>query len=126
MEKRPIAVSYAAVIGDHFKLKSGKFKPLCAQCVYDFLFEEELIQMEWLSCSLDRNSTQNLAKILADDFLTFYDAYKLSKNWKELVWKNKTEYIPLLINNLFESIPCRCATLSALQGKYTSNNNNFH
>ncbi|GFX52035.1 transposable element Tcb2 transposase [Trichonephila clavipes] len=49
---RPIAVPYAAAIGDDFILMDDNCRPHRANLVEDFLFEEGIVRMEWPACVL--------------------------------------------------------------------------
>ncbi|GFW98889.1 transposable element Tcb2 transposase [Trichonephila clavipes] len=57
---RPIAVPYAAAIGDDFILMDDNCRPHRANLVEDILFEEEMVRMEWPVCSLDRNPIEHV------------------------------------------------------------------
>ncbi|GFY15957.1 transposable element Tcb2 transposase [Trichonephila clavipes] len=52
---RPIVVPYAAAIGDDFILMDYNCRPHRANLVEDFFFEEEIVRMEWPTCSTDMN-----------------------------------------------------------------------
>ncbi|GFV73306.1 transposable element Tcb2 transposase [Trichonephila clavipes] len=57
---RPIVVPYAAAIGDDFILMDDNCRPHRANLVEDFLFEEEIVRMEWLACSPDMNPIKHV------------------------------------------------------------------
>ncbi|GFV56579.1 transposable element Tcb1 transposase [Trichonephila clavipes] len=57
---RPIVVPYAAAIGDDFILMDDNCRPHRANLVEDFLFEEEIVRMEWLASSPDRNPIEHV------------------------------------------------------------------
>ncbi|GFU74381.1 transposable element Tcb2 transposase [Trichonephila clavipes] len=55
---KPIVVPYAAAIGDDFILMYDNCRPHRANLVEDFLFEEEIVRMEWPASSPDMNSIE--------------------------------------------------------------------
>ncbi|GFU85625.1 transposable element Tcb2 transposase [Trichonephila clavipes] len=57
---RLIAVPYAATIGDDFILMDDNCRPHHANLVEDFLFEEEIIRMEWPVSSSDMNPIEHV------------------------------------------------------------------
>ncbi|GFX13320.1 transposable element Tcb2 transposase [Trichonephila clavipes] len=57
---RPIAVLYAAVIGDDFILMDDDCRPHRANLVEDILFEDEIVRMEWPVCSPDMNPIEHI------------------------------------------------------------------
>ncbi|GFV38480.1 transposable element Tcb2 transposase [Trichonephila clavipes] len=57
---RPIIVPYAAAIGDDFILMDDNCRPHHANLVEDFLFEEEIVRMEWPACSPDMNPIEHI------------------------------------------------------------------
>ncbi|GFX65399.1 transposable element Tcb1 transposase [Trichonephila clavipes] len=57
---RPIVVPYAAAIGDDFILMDDNCRPHRANLVEDFLFEEVIVEMEWLACSPDMNPVEHV------------------------------------------------------------------
>ncbi|GFS67275.1 transposable element Tcb2 transposase [Trichonephila clavipes] len=57
---RPIVVPYAATISDYFILMDDNCKPHRANLVEDFIFEEEIVRMEWPVCSPDMNPIEHV------------------------------------------------------------------
>ncbi|GFV20851.1 transposable element Tcb2 transposase [Trichonephila clavipes] len=57
---RPIVVPYAVAIGDDFILMDDKCGPHRDNLVEDFLFEEEIVQMEWPACSPHMNPIEHV------------------------------------------------------------------
>ncbi|GFS95157.1 transposable element Tcb2 transposase [Trichonephila clavipes] len=57
---RPIVVLYAAAIGEDFILMDDNCRPHRANLVEDFLFEKEIVRMEWPACSPDKNPIENV------------------------------------------------------------------
>ncbi|GFT82530.1 transposable element Tcb2 transposase [Trichonephila clavipes] len=57
---RPIVVPYAAAIGDDFILMDDNCRPHHANLVEDFLFEKEIVRMEWPKFSPDMNPIEHV------------------------------------------------------------------
>ncbi|GFX47169.1 transposable element Tcb2 transposase [Trichonephila clavipes] len=57
---RPIVVPYAAAIGDDFILMDDNCSPPRANLVEDFLFEEEIVGMEWPACFPDMDPIEHV------------------------------------------------------------------
>ncbi|GFV80147.1 transposable element Tcb2 transposase [Trichonephila clavipes] len=87
---RPIVVPYAAAIGYDFILMDDNSRPHRANLVEDSLFEERIVRMEWPACSPDMNPIEHVWDAVGRRVANH--PHKLSKNWKELFWKNGTEY----------------------------------
>ncbi|GFV01424.1 transposable element Tcb2 transposase [Trichonephila clavipes] len=91
---RPIAVSYAAAIGDDFILMDDNCGPHRANLGNNSLFEEGIVRMEWPACSPDMNPIGALLE-----------------EW---------DRIPqLVINSLIDSMPQRGSMLLAVRGNHT-------
>ncbi|GFX44148.1 transposable element Tcb2 transposase [Trichonephila clavipes] len=61
---RPIVVPYAAGIGDDFILMDDNCRPHRANLVEVSLFEEEIVRMEWPTCSPDMNPIEHVSDAL--------------------------------------------------------------
>ncbi|GFU73415.1 transposable element Tcb2 transposase [Trichonephila clavipes] len=57
---RPIVVPYAAAIRDDFILKDDNCRPHRANLVEDFLFEKEIVRMEWPACAPDTKPIEHV------------------------------------------------------------------
>ncbi|GFW59626.1 transposable element Tcb2 transposase [Trichonephila clavipes] len=77
---RPIAVSYAAAIGDDFILMDDNCRPHRANLVEDFLFEEGIVLMEWPACSPDINPIEHVWDAVGRRVAGRQPPHKLSKN----------------------------------------------
>ncbi|GFV45088.1 transposable element Tcb2 transposase [Trichonephila clavipes] len=104
---RPIVVPYAAAIGDDFILMDDNCRPHRANLVEDFLFEEEIVQMEWPACSPDMNPIEHvwdaLGRRVAGRQLHPQTLQELEKALLE-EWNRIPQ---LVINSLIDSMPQR-------------------
>ncbi|GFV84979.1 hypothetical protein TNCV_838531 [Trichonephila clavipes] len=66
-------------------------RPRRANLVEDFRFEEGIVRMEWPAFSPDMNPKGTFDTLYEDELLAANHPHKLSKIWKELIWKSGTE-----------------------------------
>ncbi|GFT69702.1 transposable element Tcb2 transposase [Trichonephila clavipes] len=94
---KPIAVSYAAAIGDDFILMDYNSRPYHANLVEDFLFEEGMTSC-WPTTTPE--TLQELERALLEEW------YRIHQ---------------LVINSLIDSMPQKCSTLLVVRGNHTPN-----
>ncbi|GFV10599.1 transposable element Tcb2 transposase [Trichonephila clavipes] len=116
---RPSVVPYAAAIGDDFILMDDNCRPPRANLVEDFLFEEEIVRMEWPSCSPDMNPIEHVWDALGRRVAVRQPSPQTLQE-QERAFLEEWDRIPqLVINNLIDSMPQRCSTLLAVRGNHT-------
>ncbi|GFV16657.1 transposable element Tcb2 transposase [Trichonephila clavipes] len=116
---RPIVVTYAAAIGEDFILMDDNCRPHRANLVEDFLFEEEIVRMEWPACSPDMNPIENVWDALGRRVAGRQPPPKTLQELERALLEEWDRIPQLVINSLIDSIPQRCSTLLAVRGNHT-------
>ncbi|GFW99330.1 transposable element Tcb2 transposase [Trichonephila clavipes] len=116
---RPIVVPYAAAIGDDFILLDGNCRPHRANLAEDFLFEEGIVRMEWLACSLDMNLIEHVWDALGRRVAGRQLRPKTLQELERALLEEWDRISQLMINSLIDSMPQRCSTLLAVRGNHT-------
>ncbi|GFW63205.1 transposable element Tcb2 transposase [Trichonephila clavipes] len=117
---RPIVVLYAAAIGDDFILMDDNFRPLHANLVEDFLFEEGIVRMEWPACSPDMIPIEHVWNALGIRVAGHQPPLQTLQELERALLEDWDRIPQLVINSLIDSIPQRCSTLLAFRGNHTS------
>ncbi|GFT46373.1 transposable element Tcb2 transposase [Trichonephila clavipes] len=116
---RPIAVPYAAAIGDDFILMDDNCRPHHANLVEDFLFEEGIVRMEWSACSLDMNPIEHVWDALGRRVSGRQPPPQTLQELERALLEEWDRIPQLVINSLIDSMPQRCSTLLAVRGNHT-------
>ncbi|GFU03289.1 transposable element Tcb2 transposase [Trichonephila clavipes] len=106
---RPIAVPYAAAIGDDFILMDDNCRPHRANLVEDFLFEEGIVRMEWLACSPDMNPIEHVWDALGRRVAGRQPPPQTLQEQERALLEEWDRIPQLVINNLIDSMPQRCS-----------------
>ncbi|GFU76095.1 transposable element Tcb2 transposase [Trichonephila clavipes] len=102
---RPIVVTYAAAIGDDFILMDDSCRPLCANLVEDFLFEEGIVRMEWLACSPDMNPIEHIWDALGRQVADRKPPPQTLQELERALLEEWDRIPQLVINSLIETLP---------------------
>ncbi|GFY26022.1 transposable element Tcb2 transposase [Trichonephila clavipes] len=116
---RPIAVPYAASIGDAFILMDDNCRPHRANLVEDFLFEEGIVRREWQVCSLDMNPIEHVWDALGRRVAGRQTPPQTLQELERALLEEWDRIPHLVINSLIDSMPQRCSTLLAVRGNNT-------
>ncbi|GFW26136.1 transposable element Tcb2 transposase [Trichonephila clavipes] len=104
---RPIVVPYAAAIGDDFILMDNNCRPHCANLVEDFLFEEEIVRMEWPACSPDMNPIQHVWDALGRRVAGHQPPRQTLQELERALLEEWDRIPQLMINSFIDSMPQR-------------------
>ncbi|GFW93254.1 transposable element Tcb2 transposase [Trichonephila clavipes] len=102
---RPIAVPYAAAIGDAFILMDDNCGPHCANLVEDFFFEEGIVRMEWSACSPDMNPIQHVWDALGRRVAGHQPPPQTLQELERALLEEWDRIPHLVINSLIDSMP---------------------
>ncbi|GFW11956.1 transposable element Tcb2 transposase [Trichonephila clavipes] len=116
---RPIVVPYAAAIGDDFILMEDNCRPLRANLVEDFLFEEGIARMEWPACSPDMNPIEHVWDALGKRVAGRQPPPQTFQELEGALLEEWDKIPQLVINSLIDSMPQWCSTLLAVHGNHT-------
>ncbi|GFX12765.1 transposable element Tcb2 transposase [Trichonephila clavipes] len=116
---RPIVVPYAAAIGVVFILMDDNCRPHRANLVEDFLFEEEIVRMEWPACSPDMNPIEHVWDALGRRVAGHQPPPQTLQELERALLEEWDRIPQLVINSLIDSMPQTCSTLLAVCGNHT-------
>ncbi|GFV71926.1 transposable element Tcb1 transposase [Trichonephila clavipes] len=116
---RPIVVPYAAAIGDDFILMDDNCRPHRANLVEDFLFEEEIVRIEWPACSPDMNPIEHVWDALGRRVAGLQPPPQTLQELERAILEEWDRIPQLVINSLIESMSQRCSALLAVHGNHT-------
>ncbi|GFU74551.1 transposable element Tcb2 transposase [Trichonephila clavipes] len=116
---RHIVVPYAAAIGDDFILMDDTCNPHRANLVEDSLCEEGIVRMEWPACSPDMNPIDHVWVALGRRVAGHQPPPQTLQELERGLLEEWDRIPQLVINNLIDSMPQRCATLLAVHGNHT-------
>ncbi|GFY22508.1 transposable element Tcb2 transposase [Trichonephila clavipes] len=114
-----IVVPYAAAIGDDFILMDDNCRPLCANLVEDFLFEEGIVRMEWPASSPDMNPTENVWDALGRRVAGHQPPPQTLQELERALLEEWDRKPQLVINSLIDFMHQRCSALLAVRGNHT-------
>ncbi|GFY22509.1 transposable element Tcb2 transposase [Trichonephila clavipes] len=114
-----IVVPYAAAIGDDFILMDDNCRPLCANLVEDFLFEEGIVRMEWPASSPDMNPTENVWDALGRRVAGHQPPPQTLQELERALLEEWDRKPQLVINSLIDFMPQWCSALLAVRGNHT-------
>ncbi|GFX97189.1 transposable element Tcb2 transposase [Trichonephila clavipes] len=117
---RPIAVPYAAAIGDDFLLMDDNCRPNRPNLVEDFLYEERIEQMEWPACSPDMNLIEHVWDALGRRVAGRQPPPQTLQELERALLEEWDRIPQLVINSLIDSMPQMCSTLLTVRGNHTS------
>ncbi|GFV41702.1 transposable element Tcb2 transposase [Trichonephila clavipes] len=120
---RLIVVPYAAAIGDDFILIDDNCRPHRANLVEDFLFEEEIVQMEWPACSPDMNPIEHVWDALGRRVAGRQPPPQTLEELERALLEEWDRIPQLVINSLIDSMPQKCSTLLTVRGNHTPTEN---
>ncbi|GFV61028.1 transposable element Tcb1 transposase [Trichonephila clavipes] len=116
---RPSVVPYAAAIGDDFILMDDNCRPHHANLVEDFLFEEEIVRVEWPACSPDLNPIEHVWDTLGRRVAGRQPPLQTLQELEIALLEEWYRIPQLVINSLIDSMPQKCSTLLAVRGNHT-------
>ncbi|GFS79779.1 transposable element Tcb2 transposase [Trichonephila clavipes] len=116
---RPIVVPYAAAIGDDFILMNDNCRPPHANLVEDFLFEEEIVRMEWPACFPDMDPIEHVWDALGRRVADHQPPSQTLQELERAILEEWDRIPQLVINTHIDSMPHRCSTLLYVRGNHT-------
>ncbi|GFX00144.1 transposable element Tcb1 transposase [Trichonephila clavipes] len=102
---RPIVVPYATAIGDDFILMDDNCRPHRANLVEDFLFEEEIVRMEWPASSPDMNPIEHVWDALGRRVAGHQPPPQTLQELERSLLEEWDRIPQLVINSLIDSMP---------------------
>ncbi|GFW88930.1 transposable element Tcb2 transposase [Trichonephila clavipes] len=106
-------------MGDDFILIDDNCRPHRANLVEDFLFEEQIVRIEWPACSPDMNPIEHIWDALGRRVAGLQPSPQTLQELERALLEEWDRISQLVINILIYSMPQRCSTLLAVRGKHT-------
>ncbi|GFT58020.1 transposable element Tcb2 transposase [Trichonephila clavipes] len=106
-------------IGDDFNLMDDNCRPHRANLVEDFVFEKDIVRMEWPAYSPDMNPIEYVWDALGRRVAGRQPPPQTLQELERAL-QEEWDRIPLVINSLIEFMPQSCSTLLAVLGNHTS------
>ncbi|GFT41263.1 transposable element Tcb2 transposase [Trichonephila clavipes] len=122
---RPIAVPYAAAIGDDFILMDDNCGPHRANLGKNSLFEEGIVRMEWPACSPDMNPIEHVWDALERRVAGRQPPAQTLQKLERALLEEWDKIPQLVINSLIDSMPQRFNILKDNEGRRKQHSRSF-